>query len=108
LARVGDRLRIALFGLLAERLRGQRVDRVVEVVVDFRDQPANERARAHVAGKQRRSGRRESFVQILDDRVRLVEHEIIVDDRRHAVPRIERQNSGLRVSPAENESTFRS
>jgi hypothetical protein len=57
LPRLGDRLRVALLGLLAERLRRQRIDRVVEVAVDFRDQAANERARAHVAGKERRSGR---------------------------------------------------
>ena len=88
-------LRVPLLGLLAEGLRGQRIDRIVEIAVDFHDEAAHERPRPHVAGKERRAGRGIRFVQVLDDRVRFVEDEIAVDEHGHAMPRIERQEFRL-------------
>src|SRR5665213_1287270 len=36
-----------------------------------------------------------AIVEVLDDRIRFVQHEVAVDDCRHAMPRIERDELGL-------------
>ena len=82
----------------------KRVDRLVEIAVDLHDEAPHERSRPHIAGKERRAGGGIRLVQIFDDRVRLVQDEIPVDQHGHAMPRIERQELRLsRIAGGERE-----
>src|SRR6266540_1031150 len=95
LARVDELLRVALLGLCPERVLDHNVGRLDDIVVDLHHQPPDGRARLGVAGEERRAPARISIVQVLSDRIRLVEHEVAVDQRRHRVPRIERDEFRL-------------
>ena len=75
LSSFGDFLRVALFRFFPECLVEQRIDRLVEVVVDFENEAASGRARFGVAGKERRTAPGVGLIDVFDDRAGFVEDE---------------------------------
>jgi hypothetical protein len=95
LAARGDLVGLALLRLGPERLRRHLTGGRVEVVVDFLDEPAHQCPLPGVAGKERRASPGIGLVQVFDNGVRLVEDEVAINQNRHLMAGIQRNEFRL-------------